>query len=195
MSGMPSPSMSPIVSVQLAERYAARVLAREIVHDEVLDERDLSRRIALLFVPRQSEPVGGERGHHVGQLVAVDVVDLDVAAGVAIAAEGALVERPWRLRRTCRGLLPPAVGRDDIDLAVAVDVPCTDAMNAGRNTRLRDGVRFPGAGRIRRVHAHPLNGTGAAVGGVRLPVAVDVLEHDRLRRHRRREHRVSRPAA
>jgi hypothetical protein len=61
--------------VRLRERDTAGIPIEEAVHDHVTHERDLAGRVALLFVPREAEPVAFERRDHVIQLVAVDVVN------------------------------------------------------------------------------------------------------------------------
>src|SRR5204863_8222572 len=98
------------------------------------------------LVPGETEPVRGERCDDVGKLVAVDVVDLHVRAGIAVAAERALVEGPGRDRRAPCGLLPPPVRSDEVGAAVAVDVADADAVNARTpGTCFRDRVRLPRA--------------------------------------------------
>src|SRR5204862_1742792 len=98
-------------------------------------------------VPGEPEPVCGKRGHDVGELVAVDVVDLEIAAGISVAAERRLMKCPWRLGGIGR-LLPPAVRRDDVRLTVAVDIAGADPVDARRDARLRDRVGSPRPGRI-----------------------------------------------
>jgi hypothetical protein len=76
--------------VRLRESDIARVLRREVVHDHVLDERDVSVGASLLLVPREAVPVRAQRGDDVFEPVVVDVINGHQGAAIA----GARADRP-----------------------------------------------------------------------------------------------------
>jgi hypothetical protein len=76
--------------------------------------------VALLLVPRHPISMHVENGDHVGEPVAVHVVDAHHAAAhniAAIAREGLRMIRPRLLLASGRRLFPPAERVDDIHAA------------------------------------------------------------------------------
>src|SRR5437660_4765217 len=91
-----------------------------------------------------------ERRHHVGESIAVDVVDGHLGAPLG-GASGPSSERLRMVRPesllAAWWLLPPAVRVDDIHPAIAVDVAHADPVGA-RRSGFAHNRREPGSGRI-----------------------------------------------
>src|SRR5690606_1414375 len=95
-------------------------------------ERNRAVLAAFLLVPRQSPPMCRQRRDNVVEAIAVHVVDgHDAAAGAGttdVPPERLWMVFPRPRRRSIRRLLPPSIGIEDVDAAVAVDVPCSHAV-------------------------------------------------------------------
>ncbi len=97
--------------------------------------------IFFLFVPPDADLMS-RRGQHVGVAVAVEIGHAHLRTS---GAEGSLVKFPGSLAGIGR-LLPPAVGDQDVDQAVAIDVAGADAVREPimtRCVRIRNGFQFP----------------------------------------------------
>src|SRR4030095_4641843 len=112
----------------------------------------------------------------------VDIVHTDLAATVA---ELPGVEGPRLIRAALLRLFVPTARYDDVLATVGVDIADADAMDGHAVALLRDVVRRPHGGRVRRIRMRPRVRAAATKDDLRLSVAIEIPHEYELCRDRR----------
>jgi hypothetical protein len=166
----------------------------QICHGDVVSEiagqRGLERRLerAVAVPAKHTQRVTG--GHHVEEVIAIDVADHDRVVGGPIIERDRRGEAPASGAELDRHAAHHAgAGRDDVDVAVAVEV--------GQGDRADERSREPVSGRevALAIPEHDLHRGSVALRerdrDVQIAIAIDVRDHRRERPAAVDHHRLS----